>query len=242
MLWTDDDMAVPNDWLTNYINAAEKFPEASLFGGPIRAWFADDVAADVRQFALDHLKALGPIFGLNDLGPEVRELRSGEPIFSGNMALRTEPARRFRFNARFGRVRRDGLLGGEETLFIQDMLDGGERGVWVGNATSEHFIPGERLTRAYIWKYFVGVGRTQGRIDGIKACPTVLGRPRWAVLQHWRERTTGWWKRQAGRDWLPSYLTAAKLAGYIEECLAHRSNRPDGYLVPPHRSTVTLDA
>jgi glycosyltransferase involved in cell wall biosynthesis len=241
MLWTDDDMAVPGNWLVNYLDAANKFPDASLFGGPIRAWFADDVASDVKQFATDHMDLLAPMFGLKDNGPDVRDLKPGETIFSGNMALRTAAAKRYRFNSDFGRVRRDGLMGGEETLFLQQMLDGGERGIWVGNAESQHYITADRLTRDYYWKYFTALGRTQGRMDGIPACPTLLGQPRWAVLQSLRERWASWSSRLAGGNWMPHYLQAAKLSGYLEECEAHRNGRQPGYLVPPHKPAVVAD-
>ena len=238
ILWTDDDMAVPPDWLAHYHDAATRFPRATLFGGPIRAWFADDVSLDDRRFTLKNIAHLSPMFGVIDFGPEVRELQRGEFFFSGNMALCTEAARRFHFDGRFGRVGRDGLLGGEETLFLQQMLDAGEAGVWVGRAAAEHFIPAERLTPAYAWNYFAAVGRTQARIDGIRQCATLFGRPRWALLTHWRNRARAWAQRGIGGDWLPAYLAAAKMAGYLSESDAHRNSRQPGYLVPPHRAAA----
>lgn len=242
ILWTDDDMAVPPDWLRFHYAAAAKFPEASLFGGPIRAWYADDVPPATRSFVQENIALLSPMFGLIDFGPEVRMLTPGELFFSGNMALRTAVARKHRFDGRFGRVGRSGLLGGEETLFLQQMLDAGERGVWVGDAPAEHFIPAERLTKDYAWNYFTAVGRTQGRIDGIPECATLFGQPRWALLKYHRNKIASWCARQVGARWLPHYLNAAKLAGYLAECDAHRNDRRPGYLVPPHRSTATADA
>ncbi len=236
ILWTDDDMAVPPDWMKQYLAAAECFPDASLFGGPIRGWFAEDVTEKQKQFTLKNIAHLSPMFGLIDFGPEVRELRPGEFFFSGNMALRTAAARKHRFDGRFGRVGRAGLLGGEETLFLQQMRERGERGVWVGNAHAEHYIPAERLTRDYAWNYFKALGRTQARIDGIPACPTLFGKPRWALWKHWQSRCRGWLIRQIGGNGIPASLTAAKLAGYLDECDAHRLRRPPGFLVPPHHA------
>lgn len=238
ILWTDDDMAVPVDWLRHYLAAAERFPAASLFGGPIRPWFADDVPPAVQQFMHSNERLLSSMFGVIDFGPEVRPLASGEVFFSGNMALRTAAARRFRFDGRFGRVGREGLLGGEETLFLQQMLEAGEHGVWVGTAAAEHYIPAERLTRSYAWQYYMALGRTQVRRDGIATCPTLFGQPRWALLQYLRNRASAWLARQTGGAWLPHYLAAAKLAGYLAECSNHRHQRSPGFLVPPHRAAA----
>jgi glycosyltransferase involved in cell wall biosynthesis len=237
ILWTDDDMAVPADWLTHYTHAAKAFPEAVLFGGPIRAWFAHDVTLEEREFTEDHLDLLSPMFGLIDLGREVRPLQPGELFFSGNMALRTDAARRFHFDSRFGRVGKDGLLGGEETLYLQQMLDAGLAGVWVGTAWAKHWTPKERLTRDYAWRYFEALGRTQVRREGLPTCSTLFGRPRWTLARIVQERLASAYKRRAGRDWLPHYLTAAKLTGYLAECREHRQQSPavPGYLVPPHR-------
>ena len=40
LVWTDDDVLVPPDWLTHYLDAAARHPEAAVFGGPVRPWFA----------------------------------------------------------------------------------------------------------------------------------------------------------------------------------------------------------
>ncbi|CAN5348926.1 hypothetical protein BH11PLA2_BH11PLA2_41400 [soil metagenome] len=244
MLWTDDDMAVPADWLANFVTAAQQFPDAVLFGGPIRAWFAHDVTIGEREFTETNMALLSPMFGVVDFGADVRDLKADEVVFSGNMALRTEAARQFQFDGRFGRVGRSGLLGGEETLFLQQMLESGHRGVWVGNAWARHWTPRDRLTRNYAWKYFAALGRTQVRREGLPACPTVLGQPRWALLQSWRHRLLAWLLRPLGGSWLPHYLTAAKLTGYMAECRDHATdpNRDPGYLVPPHRNATSRSA
>lgn len=238
ILWTDDDMAVPGDWLENYCRAVERYPKASLFGGPIHPWFAENVPPAVQQFMQSNERLLSSMFGVIDFGREVRPLARGEVFFSGNMALRTAAARRFRFDCRFGRVGREGLLGGEETLLLEQMLDAGEQGVWVGNAAAKHYIPAERLTRSYAWQYFMALGRTQVRRDGIAACPTLFGQPRWALLQYYRNRLTAWLARKTGGAWLPHYLAAAKLAGYLAECADHRHQRSPDFLVPPHRAAA----
>ena len=37
ILWTDDDVTVCRDWLVAYADAFRRWPDAALFGGPIRA-------------------------------------------------------------------------------------------------------------------------------------------------------------------------------------------------------------
>lgn len=159
MLWTDDDILVDPNWLAAYVAAAERWPEATFFGGPIEPYFEVRPPRWIRN---NPDIFIGP-YGIRRLGPADRPLSSGELPFGGNMAVRTEKIRKFEFDCRIGRTRRD-LISGEETQFLQQLVSNGHLGVWVAGAMVRHRIGAERLTARYIWNWYRGYGRTIARM------------------------------------------------------------------------------
>src|SRR5438093_1564287 len=39
ILWTDDDALVEEGWVEAYVEAFRRWPQAAVFGGPVRPWF-----------------------------------------------------------------------------------------------------------------------------------------------------------------------------------------------------------
>ena len=214
ILWTDDDVIVDPEWLSEYVKAARAFPDAGYFGGTVDPWFEVEPPEWVRR-NLVHLE--GP-FALRRFGPEVRRLAKGEMVFGASMAIRAELLSEHRFNAALGRVGA-GMLSGDETELMERFAAGGRFGVWVGTARVDHFIPAERLTAAYIWKFYRGIGRTSQRVapyDG--KGPRLFGAPRWLWRRYFGERLRvarlGFRKNDV---WLKAYMRAATTRGIIDE-------------------------
>jgi hypothetical protein len=69
------------------------------------------------------------------------------------------------FDPRLGVVG-DQRIHGEETAFMEGILDGGGAGRWVPGAVVHHWIPPERTTWPYVLQYFMGMGRTRVRQSG----------------------------------------------------------------------------
>ena len=62
IIWTDDDVLVDSDWLAAYAAAADRWPDAAFFGGPIEAM--------VRGRAACMASACIPSFVSRDFGKE----------------------------------------------------------------------------------------------------------------------------------------------------------------------------
>jgi glucosyl-dolichyl phosphate glucuronosyltransferase len=225
ILWTDDDVLASGNWIAEYVRVAGEHPEAGYFGGRVTPWYAEEIPVETAAFIDANLHLLAPVYSLKDYGDDVRQFAPGEGPFGANMGYRIAVQRRFRFDPKFGRVK-TGLIGADEVSVVRAMQNAGVPGVWIGTTEIQHYIPPERTTPGHFWRYFEALGRTQVRLEGASPAPTILGRPRWAVLASWRARAKSWAGRQLGRPgWLAHYLTAAKLAGYADEARATRTAR-----------------
>lgn len=214
ILWTDDDVLVDPHWLSEYVKAAEAFPDAGFFGGTVDPWFETEPPAWVRN----NLGRLESPFALRRFGPEVRPLAPGEMVFGASMAFRTPLLKENRFNTALGRVG-TGMLSGDETELTGRLTAQGHHGIWVGTARVEHFIPAERMTTGYIGKFYRGIGRTSQRVspyDGSGA--QLFGAPRWLWRRYAAERLRAWRLAFRKNDaWLAAHIRAATTRGIIEE-------------------------
>ncbi len=212
ILFTDDDVLVEPDWLTGYLAAFDRWPDAALFGGPITPRFDG-----TPPRWLEHgLASIGPAFAILDLGPVARPFDAAHVPFGANMAIRTDVQRRFHYAADLG-PRPGSQLRGEETTLIRDVLKTGATGWWVPEARVRHFIPAERQTLEYIEAYFRGQGEYFAQVA---AGPERLwwGRPRWlwrSVVQH---RLAYWFHRAVSGPavWVDCFRLASIDAGRFD--------------------------
>jgi glucosyl-dolichyl phosphate glucuronosyltransferase len=215
LIWTDDDVIVDPSWLIEYAAAAEAFPDAAFFGGTIDPWFAVEPPAWVVR----NLPALHGPFAIRQLGPEVRRLGDGELVFGASLAFRTLLLKEHRFNPELGR-KGTGMLSGDETDLLARLRALGHYGVWVGSAKVRHYIPADRLTTGYVWKFFHGLGRTTQRLaPHDRGVPRVLGAPRWMVRRYLAARGKMLLHRPGrGQAWMDAFTKAAVARGIIDEC------------------------
>lgn len=174
IVWTDDDALVDVNWLAAYQRAVERWPEAAVFGGPVRPRF-EGMPPLWLSTAWQDIRAA---FAALDLGIEPFELQGGDVIpYGANFAVRMREQRQFRYDPTLGRKQGAGALG-EETAVIRAILASGGTGWWVPDAVVEHWIPQERQTIRYLRSYYVLLGRTFYEWDAHNV-PTFWGCPRW---------------------------------------------------------------
>jgi hypothetical protein len=217
LVWTDDDVLVEPDWLAEYVAAAGRFPHAGYFGGTVDPWFA----AEPPRWVVRNLEHVGGPFALRQLGPDVRPFAGTEAPFGANMAFRTAALREHRFDPKLGRIGA-GMLSGEETALIHRLRTTTGPGVWVGPARVRHYIPADRMTTGYVWKFFHGIGRTEQRLRGLEpGTPLVRGVPRWAIRRYAvaRAKSLVFAPFESSR-WIKNFIAAARAKGEIDECRA----------------------
>jgi glycosyltransferase involved in cell wall biosynthesis len=214
LLWTDDDVLVDPSWLEAYVRAAARWPQATFFGGTVEPLFA----TAPPKWLIRNLAVLGGVFALIDPRPDGQPIgRRDVPPVGANMALRRRAFEALRFNTFLGPVR-DTRVCGEETELIHALQDAGHQGVWVGSAKLQHYTPPGRLTKKYIWDYWVGMGRTDARLNFGKDFPLLGGAPRWAVRQYLTARLAlRLFASFEGPRWAQALCRAAKMKGIITE-------------------------
>ncbi|HEX8150761.1 MAG TPA: glycosyltransferase [Pyrinomonadaceae bacterium] len=162
IVWTDDDALADVGWLAAYARAAERHPEAAVFGGPVRPRFE----GTPPPWLSAAWQEIGAAFAARDLGGEPFELdEAGELPYGANFVVRTREQRLFPYDPALGRRLAGGAVG-EETAVIRAILAAGGTGWWVPDASVEHWISRERQTVGYLRRYYALQGRTFYKCDG----------------------------------------------------------------------------
>ena len=173
MIWTDDDVVVDRQWLSAYMSAFARWPEAELFGGKILPVFEGPIPVWLKG----SLPVVGSAFAMRDFGDRELEMheRDGLP-YGANYALcaSAQSAVRYRLDLGAGTD-----LYGEETEVMRSMLAEGKTWHWVPEAKVQHCIPPERMTLAYIDHFFSRYGRSLAHREVKRNGPQLLGAPRW---------------------------------------------------------------
>ena len=220
LLWTDDDVTVCRDWIRIYEQAIEQNPHAAFFGGPIRVRFVGDpphwirTQLSVGASAFSGLEIRTPILPMDAISRRLP--------FGANMAIRAKEQREHAFDPSLGRQPwRHGMLSGEETDVLKRIAQAGATGLWVPEASVEHWIEPERQNVAYVRRFYVGMGYlaaqrgiVKGRIANERARRRLRQRIAWKQALYVVGRATGrttWW--------LDSLRKGALLQGRL---LAHR--------------------
>lgn len=216
LLWTDDDVLVDPDWLSEYVRAAAAWPDAAFFGGAVEPWFETPPPAWIAR----NIAVLESVFALRDLGREVRPLRTDEGIVGASMMYRMSAIAGLQYNADLGRKGAQ-LTSGDDSDFQQRVRDRGGQGVWVGTARIRHFVPAARLTARYVWDWYRAYARFRVRHlpPATFHGPRLWGAPRWMVGMYWKA-----WLRclllrpLKTRAWLDAFVDCAGWRGTLD-CL-----------------------
>jgi glycosyltransferase involved in cell wall biosynthesis len=163
ILWTDDDVIVDRNWLVAYVNAFRTWPQAALFGGPVKLKLEGNPPAWLTEML--HEERFASIYAHRDFGNIPVKLNSRKWIPYGvNLCIRMREQQNFRYNPHLGRCGKEQIRG-EETAIVRTMLDSGAEGWWVPDAIIHHVITEDLQTQAHVRRYFIGVGRSFVRDD-----------------------------------------------------------------------------
>ncbi|MHB8974345.1 MAG: glycosyltransferase [Pirellulaceae bacterium] len=174
LLWTDDDVVVDPQWISDYVAAATAYPDATFFGGPILPWFEGRVP---RWLELTWSRVAN-VYAIRDLGPMPKPIDENNLPVGANFAVRLLAQKHYLYDPDLGR-KKTGMLGNDETTVIRAMLRDGLQGGWVPTARVDHYIPKDRQTVGYVRRWFEGHGELAGRASLHRNEPLFFGRPRW---------------------------------------------------------------
>ena len=220
LIWTDDDVLVDSAWLAAYCRAFERWPGASVFGGPIEPVFEEGPPPWIPPV----LDLIGAAFGMQTFGSEPVRLTPDTAKmgpFGGNMAMRREDLLRFPFDPALG-VRHSRYSIGEESTVIGAMLASGREGWWTPEARVQHRVSAEQQTLAHIRRWMVSAGRYEeaARDRGTNGSGSIRLQAR--MLRH--EARFHLFRRVAPPEvWMRDLVRSSHLRGRVEAMRAKRS-------------------
>lgn len=211
LIWTDDDVLADPDWLAELTKAAADYHDAAFFGGTVTPWFE----VPPPRWLTRGWPRLSSFYAVRELGPTVRPFAASEQPFGANMAFRTAALRRFPFDPGLGHIG-SAARGGDETDVVRRMRDAGLGGVWVGTARVEHFIPADRMTKAFLWSYARRIAAQEMAADEVEG-KLWAGVPRWLLRLFAMTRLRAKWAALTGSaDWADHFIRAAGVRARID--------------------------
>jgi glycosyltransferase involved in cell wall biosynthesis len=214
LVWTDDDVLVDPNWLSQYFAVFLSHPDSGYYGGPVDPWFE----TSPPRWLTRHWSRIHYIYAIRQLPGGDREFASKEYPYGANLAFRTDLLKSYRFDPNLGRLGSE-LRGYDEIQVIEGLRQAGFRGRWVSGARVKHFIAANRMTLKYVWDWYRWDGRVDFQRQGGPAedSKTVLGRPRWLIRKYIEARMKaagGCLTR--GETWRAAFVDAAKWKGVLD--------------------------
>ncbi|WP_262690555.1 glycosyltransferase [Kordiimonas aestuarii] len=156
IVFTDDDVLVPADWLLNYITLASRNPDYDVFGGRI---VPDWPAAAPSKTILEGV-SVGDAFAVHDATIPDGEINPGK-IWGPNMAVRQQVFKEgHRFNEGIGPSGAN-YIPGSESSFNLMLAQMGYHFYFDNNNAVKHQIRPEQLTKKWLKGRAFRLGRGQ---------------------------------------------------------------------------------
>jgi glycosyltransferase involved in cell wall biosynthesis len=157
IIFTDDDVEIPNTWLLQYAMTLKFISDKySFVGGEVRPKFLaappDDVLAGIPIVA-------DGFCGISLPSKLIISEPNDKIPFGANFAVKKSHVENIYFDPSLG-VNGDQRLVGEETAFMQELLNRGRIGHWLIDISLYHTVDEDRLSDEYLKKYLYGMGRS----------------------------------------------------------------------------------
>ena len=180
LVFTDDDLVVDPHFITALVEAAQRHPGATFFGGKVLPkWVTPPPVWAIQYINQLHVN-VNVDHGDHECSITDLMQPGGMPFFVGaNLAIRrkifTQGAK---FRADIGPTgldsTTDGNLRGEEIELEERLLAEGHKGIYVPTSVVYHIHPPHRQTEKYLRLYYKGAG-----IASVRLNPTIGTRRFW---------------------------------------------------------------
>ena len=194
LIFTDDDVVVPSDWITSYVEAYEQADCDAVFGRVLPEWGRENQP----EWYDDRFRS---VFALLDYGSEnLRATSLALQFFGANFSLRTDVLQSVGgFDANLGRFGGK-LFIGEETDLFKRLLEA-RKDVWYFPSIRVwHVIREERKTVDYLRGYYRDAAESRAYLAWKQAKRSILGIP-----MHVIRKTAGFYIRLPFR-WVRALL------------------------------------
>lgn len=165
LVFTDDDMGLPPNWLAELSAAAQRWPEHAIFCGPIIPAYPPEAPAWLRE----HPYA-GPAYARFQPAVPEGPLPDSHLPFGGNYAVRAAVMHGRQFCPQLGPQGESFPLG-DETEMLRRLREAGARIVYVPSAPAKHQIQKHQLEMAWLFKRAFCIGRGTARLQARRQPP-----------------------------------------------------------------------
>lgn len=177
VIFSDDDVIFPKDWLEIHRQVAHSNPEFDIFGGPIHPRWPETP----QEWILKHVP-LGTVFAITEGAVTEGECSIGV-VWGANFSVRKTVLDRFGpLPENIGPSGSQYAMG-SESAFLYRLAENGHRSFFVNQAAVGHVIRPNQLERSWILERAQRFGRGQSRLTFEKNGPVteLLGLPRWIL-------------------------------------------------------------
>ncbi|WP_448249766.1 glycosyltransferase family 2 protein [Thalassotalea agariperforans] len=180
IIFTDDDVIVPKNWLEQYWNVSEKHSEHDVFGGPIRPYWERSPNPEILTKI-----PMGIAFAVHSDKLTSSQM-SPSNLWGPNMAVRKAVLNKVTFNENIG-PRPGSYAMGSETDFLDRVARHGFKAYFDTEITLQHYIRANQITPKWLHgrAYRAGRGALHSDVRNQKFTQyaTLLGYPRWLVFK-----------------------------------------------------------
>jgi glycosyltransferase involved in cell wall biosynthesis len=215
--FTDDDVDVSQDWIAQLHQAAVRHPEAGFFGGRIIPRWERPPPGWLAKHSATLLKGMAMHFDRGDT--ECLVASGDKPFFGANMAFRKTllaPGPSFREDIGLSA---DAATRQDETVFMNELLAQGHKGLYAPAVVVFHRNPPSRMTERYVREWFRGHGISKARMGNVRARGMCCGAPcnAWADLlfNGLKYALTRW--TCSSSIWLKAEIKMATARGVVSE-------------------------
>ncbi|WP_353222221.1 glycosyltransferase family 2 protein [Salinisphaera sp. C84B14] len=173
VVFTDDDVSVDSGWLEALWGAAQRWPDADLFGGAIRVKLIGDPpdwlqGENGQKIVARHCA---------EYRPREDEGYTDTPPIGPNMAVRRRVLGDIRFDENVGPDGSSDYIKGGDTDFNIALMQRGHRCVFVPNAIVGHHAYAEQLSFESLFQGVYRRGRKNGYLRPERGGPSISGVP-----------------------------------------------------------------
>lgn len=154
LVFLDDDEVPHDQWLQSLVGALSENADAAF--GPVLPKFEVEPQAQVRGVAR---KCFSRDLGLShgsDMTHLAAYVGTGNSVFRRHCVVGKSPV----FDPRFG------LTGGEDTIFIAQLVAEGRKFAWAADAKVDEFVPADRVVPSYLLtrRFYGGRNRSLSKL------------------------------------------------------------------------------
>jgi L-malate glycosyltransferase len=163
VVFTDDDVDVPRDWLTSIRSVCDRWPEYMIFGGRIEVVYP---TLDLPAWVDDHTVGM-LAFARHDYADHECEYHGYNNPYGPNYWVRKEIFDRgYRYNESIGPKTKNRMMGSETSFFVTLIKDG-YKFIYAPSVCVGHRIREDVLHFFKVWKRGYRCGRGELYIFGL---------------------------------------------------------------------------